>query len=185
MFYIYELLTTFLGAVAAPLVISDSDFGPEQIVPAAPVPALHPCITYAFVHAKHLKSITRVQIASRFLHWNTRDIARSRFAAKRQREVSCHVYSNRKSETGFEREWCCVSTFFRWRMVAWFNLVSMVHLSIGSMVQRYKSDPEKRPGRSGRSLGRSWIVLVGWVAQVAKNYHIRQELFRPPTSLEC
>ena len=31
----YELLTTFLGAVAAPLLISDSDFGPEQIVPAA------------------------------------------------------------------------------------------------------------------------------------------------------
>ena len=34
-------------------------------------------------------------------------------------------------------------------------------LSIGSMVQRYKSDSEKRPGRSGRSLGRSSIVLVG------------------------
>ena len=29
------------------------------------------------------------------------------------------------------------------------------HLSIGSMVQRYKSDSENRPGRSGRSLGRS------------------------------
>ena len=34
-------------------------------------------------------------------------------------------------------------------------------LSIGSMVQRYKSDSEKRPGRSGRWLGRSSIVLVG------------------------
>ena len=56
------------------------------------------------------------------------------------------------------------------------------HLSIGSMVQRYKSDSEKRPGRSGRSLGRSRIVLLGWVAQVD---HIRQELFRPLTSLEC
>ena len=29
------------------------------------------------------------------------------------------------------------------------------------------------------------VWLVGWVAQVAKNYHIRQELFRPPISLEC
>ena len=28
-------------------------------------------------------------------------------------------------------------------------------LSIGSMVQGYKSDSEKRPGRSGRSLDRS------------------------------
>ena len=66
----YELLTTFLGAVAAPLLISDSDFGSKQIAPAAPVPALYPCITYAFLHEKHsiLKSITRVQIASRFLH---------------------------------------------------------------------------------------------------------------------
>ena len=42
------------------------------------------------------------------------------------------------------------------------------HLSIGSMVQRYKSDSEKRPGRSGRSLGRSWIVLVGWIAKLIK-----------------
>ena len=42
-------------------------------------------------------------------------------------------------------------------------------LSIGSMVQRYKSDSEKRPDRSGRSLDRSSIVLVGWVAQVDKN----------------
>ena len=82
--YRYELLTTFLGVVAAPLLISDSDFGSEQIVPArwdhlvpragigaaaaAPVPALHPCITYAFLHEKHskFKSITRVQIAYRF-----------------------------------------------------------------------------------------------------------------------
>ena len=53
------------------------------------------------------------------------------------------------------------------------------------MVQSYKSALEKRPGRSGRSLCRLWIVLVGWVAQVDKNYHIRQELFRPPISLEC
>ena len=35
-------------------------------------------------------------------------------------------------------------------------------LSIGSMVQRYKSDSEKRPGRSGRSS----IVLVGsWLGR--------------------
>ena len=57
------------------------------------------------------------------------------------------------------------------------------HLLIGSIVQSYKSDSEKRPGRSGRSLCRLLIVLVGWVAQVDKNYHIRRELFRPPTSL--
>ena len=88
--------------------ISDSDLGSEQIVPArwdnlvpragtgaaatAPVPALHPCITYAFLHEKHskFKSITRVQIASRFLHWNTRDIARSRFAGETPaRSVTC------------------------------------------------------------------------------------------------
>ena len=36
----YELLTTFLGAVAAPLLISDSDFGSEQIVPAHSGPAV-------------------------------------------------------------------------------------------------------------------------------------------------
>ena len=48
-YVLYEFLTTFLGAVAAPLLISDSDFGSEQIVPAAPVPALHLCITYAFL----------------------------------------------------------------------------------------------------------------------------------------
>ena len=41
-------------------------------------------------------------------------------------------------------------------------------LSIGSMIQRYKSGSAKRPGRSGRSLDRSSIVLVGWVAQVDK-----------------
>ena len=82
----YELLTTFLGAVVTPLLIgvSDSDFGSEQIIPAAPVSALHPSITYAFLHEKYskLKSITRVQIASRFLHWNTRNIPRSHFAGE-------------------------------------------------------------------------------------------------------
>ena len=112
----YELLTTFLGAVAAPLLISDSDFGSEQIFPAAPVPALHPCITYAFLHEKHskLKSITRVQMAFRFLHWNTRDIARSRFAGKAP-ATKCRVHSNGKNEARFEREWCFISTLFRWR----------------------------------------------------------------------
>ena len=84
----YELLTTFLGAVAAPLLISDSDFGSGvnclSALGTILVPALHPCITYAFLHEKHskLKSIIRVQIASCFLHWNTRDIARSRFAGE-------------------------------------------------------------------------------------------------------
>ena len=140
-YVLYDLLT-FLGAVAAPLLISDSDFGSEQIVPAAPVPALHPCITYPFLHAKHSKSITRVQIESRFLHWNTRGIAHSCFAAKRQREVS-RVFQRKKRDGNASD--------------AMFLSFSdgENHLSIGSMVQRYKSDPEKRPGRSGRSLGRS------------------------------
>ena len=65
----YELLTVFLGAVAALLSISDSDFGSEHIV-LAPVRALHPCICIVFLHYKYfkLKSITRIQIVSRFLH---------------------------------------------------------------------------------------------------------------------
>ena len=119
--YRYELLTTFLGAVAAPLLISDSEFGSEQIAPArwdhlvpragtgaaaeAPVPALHPCITYAFLHEKHskFKSITRVQIASRFLDWNKHDIARWRFAGETPaRSVTC--IPTEKNETRFERE---------------------------------------------------------------------------------
>ena len=109
-----ELLTTFLGAVAAPLLISDSDFGSEQIVPTSPVSALYSCIihTYVFLHEKYskLSSITRVQIASRFLHWNTRDIARSRFASKTPaRSVTCIQTEKAR------REWCCVSTIFRWR----------------------------------------------------------------------
>ena len=60
------------------------------------------------------------------------------------------------------------------------------HLSIGSMVQKYKSDSEK-PTRSVGSVARSVVNRVGrlgWVAQVDKNYHIRQELFCPPTSLK-
>ena len=111
--YRYELLTTFLGAVAAPLLISDSDFGSEQIVPArwdhlvpragtgaaaaAPVPALHPCITYAFLHEKHskFKSITRVQIAPRFLDWNTvldKSIRRLVHSAAGVRELKISMY---------------------------------------------------------------------------------------------
>ena len=44
----------------------------------------------AFLHAKHSKSITRVQIASCFLPWNTRDTARSRFAGETPaRNVTC------------------------------------------------------------------------------------------------
>ena len=109
----YELLTTFLGAVAAPLLISDSDFGSEQIVSTAPVSAMYPCIiVYVFLHEKHFKlsSITRVQIASRFLHWNTRDISRSRFASKTPaRSVTCIPTEKAR------QEWCCVSTIFRWR----------------------------------------------------------------------
>ena len=68
--------------------------------------------TYVFLHEKHskLSSITRVQIASRFSHWNTRDIARSRFASKTPaRSVTC-IQTEKAG-----REWCCVSTIFRWR----------------------------------------------------------------------
>ena len=160
--YRYELLTTFLGAVAALLLISDSDFGSEQIVPArwdhlvpragtgaaaaAPVPALHPCITYEFLHEKHskFKSITHVQIASRFLDWNTRDIARWRFAGETPaKSVTCITTEKAK------RDWNASDAVF----LPFSDGEN--HLSIGSMVQRYKSDSEKRPGRSGRSLGRS------------------------------
>ena len=159
----YELLATFLGDVAAPLLISDSDLGSEQIVPArwdnlvpragigaaatAPVPALHPSITYAFFHGNHskFKSITRVQIASRFLHWNTRDIARSRFAGETPaRSVTCILTEKAKRDLNASD-----AVFLP------FSDGGENHLSIGSMVQRYKSDSEKRPGRSGRSLGRS------------------------------
>ena len=113
---------------------------------AAPVPALHPCITYAFLHEKHskLKSIIRVQIASRFLHWNTRDIARSRFAGETPaRSVTC--IPKEKARRDLNASDAVFLPFSDGEN----------HLSIGSMVQRYKSDSEKRPGRSGRSLGRS------------------------------
>ena len=153
----YELLTSFLVAVAAPFLISDSDFGSEQIVPvvptvgtgtaaAAPVPALHPCITFAFLHEKHskFKSIIRVQIVSRFLHWNTRDIARSRFTGETPaRSVTCIPTEKAKRDLNASD-----AVFLPFSD-------GENHLSIGSMVQRYKSDSEKRPGRSGRSLGRS------------------------------
>ena len=90
--------------------------------------------------------------------------------AKRQREVS-RVFK-RKKRDGSDAVFLPFSD-------------GESQLSDGSMVQRYKSDSEKRPGRSGWSLDRSSIVLVGWVGQVDKNYHIREELFRPTTSLEC
>ena len=153
--YRYEVLTTFLGAVAATLLISDSDFGTEQIVPArwdhlvprggtgaaaaAPVPALHPCITYAFLHEKHskFKSITRDQIAFRFLDWNTRDIARWRFAGETPaRSVTCIPTEKAKRDLNASD-----AVFLPFSD-------SENHLSIGSMVQRYKSDSEKRPARS-------------------------------------
>ena len=94
-------------------------------------------------HSK-LKSITRVKIASRFLHWNTRDIARSRFAGETP-----------------ARSGTCIPTEKARRELNVNDAVFLTfsdgesHLSIGSMVQRYKSDSEKRPGRSGRSLDRS------------------------------
>ena len=150
-----------LGAVAAPLLICDSNFGSEQTVPArwdnlvpsagtgvaaaAPVPNLDPCIIYAFLHEKHskLKSITRVQIASRFLHWNTRDIARSRFAGETPaRSVTCIPTEEARRDLNASD-----AVFLPFSD-------GENHLSIGSMLQRYKSDSEKRPGRSGRSLGR-------------------------------
>ena len=57
------------------------------------------------------------------------------------------------------------------QLVAWFKDTRVTQKSVPV-------------GRVGRSVGRE-SVLVGWVAQVDNNYHIRQELFRPPTSLEC
>ena len=147
------MLAIFLRAVAAPLLISDSDFGSEQIVPVHwdnLVPSagtgLDPCIIYAFLHEKHskLKSITRVQIASRFLNWNIRDIARSRFAGETPaRSVAC--IPTEKARRDLNASDAVFLPFSDGEN----------HLSIGSMVQRYKSDSEKRPGRSGRSLGRS------------------------------
>ena len=128
-YVLYELLTSFLGAVAAPLLISDSDFGSEQIVPAAPVSALHPCITYAFLHEKYskLKSITRVQIASRFLHWNTRIIARSRFAGETPaRSVTCIPTEKARRELNVSD-----AVFLPFSD-------GESQLSIGSMVQRYQ-----------------------------------------------
>ena len=50
----YELLTTFPGAVAAPLLISDSAFGSEQIVPTAPVSALYPCIIHTYSYMRNI-----------------------------------------------------------------------------------------------------------------------------------
>ena len=58
------------------------------------------------------------------------------------------------------------------QLVAWFKDTRVTQKSIPV-------------GRVGRSVGRQscWSVH-GWVAQVDKNYHIRQELFRPTTSLD-
>ena len=130
----------------------------------------------AFLHAKHSKSITRVQIASRFLPWNTRDTARSRFAGETPaRSVTCIPTEKGRRELNVSD-----AVFLPFSD-------GESQLSIGSMVQRYKSDQKSAPiGRVGRSVGREscWSVH-GWVAQVDKNYHIRQELFCPTTSLEC
>ena len=56
------------------------------------------------------------------------------------------------------------------------------HLSIGSMVQKYKSDSEKRPGRS---VSRESCWSVGSLKLIKIIIPIRQALFCPPTSLEC
>ena len=99
-----------------------------------------------------MKSITRVQIVSRFLHWNTRDIARSRFAGETPaKSVTCIPMEKARRDLNASD-----AVFLHFSDVE-------NHLSIGSTVQSYKSDSEKLPGRSGRSLGRSCIVLVGWV----------------------
>ena len=80
-----------------PLLISESDFGSEQIVPAAPVSVLLPSITYAFWHEKHSKlnhhsRSNRVSL----LHWNTSDIDLSRFAGETpERSVTCIPTENR------------------------------------------------------------------------------------------
>ena len=59
------------------------------------------------------------------------------------------------------------------QLVAWFKDTRVTQKSVPV-------------GRVGGSVGHQscWSVH-GWVAQVDKNYHIRQELFRPTTSLEC
>ena len=148
------MLTTFLGAVAAPLLISDSDFGSEQIVPVRwdnLVPSagtgLDPCIIYAFLHEKHSKLKKKHHSHSNrvsLLHCNIRDIARSRFAGETPaRSVTC--IPTEKARRDLNASDAVFLPFSDGEN----------HLSIGSMVQRYKSDSEKRPGRSGRSLGRS------------------------------
>ena len=58
-----------------------------------------------------------------------------------------HVYSNGKARRDLNASDAVLLTFS--------DDVGENHLSIGSMVQKYKSDSEKRPGRSVRSLGRS------------------------------
>ena len=113
----YELLTTFLGAVATPLLISDSEFGSEQIFPAAPVPALHPCIRYiciltweTFQIKNNYSRSNGVSLFALEYTWHCSLAFRRRNASEK-----CRVYSNGKNEARFEREWCFVSPFFRWR----------------------------------------------------------------------
>ena len=102
----------------------------------------------AFLHAKHSKSISRVQIASCFLPWNTRDTARSRFAGETPaRSVTCIP-----TEKG-RRELNVSDAVF----LPFSNGESQ--LSIGSMVQRYKSDPKS--ARSVESVARSVVNRVG------------------------
>ena len=159
----YELLATFLGAVASPLLISDSDFGSEQIVPAAPVLARHPCImsktrTYICILAwetfqikKYHSRSNRVLLFALEYTWHCSLAFRRRNASEK-----CHVYSNGKSETRFQREWCCVSIFFRWRktFVNWYH---------GSKIQERLRKASRSVGsvaRVGRSVGRKscWSV---------------------------
>ena len=143
-----------LGSVTAPLLISDSDFGSEQIVPAAPVLALHPCITYTFWHEKHskLKHLSRSNRVSLFAleyTWHCSLAFRRRNASEK-----CQVYYNGNSETG-DVIWT--------RVMLCFYLFSdgENHLSIGSMVQRYLQEWLRKASRSVRSVARSVVDRVG------------------------
>ena len=105
-----------------------------------------------FLHEKNskLKSITHVQMASRFLHWNTRDIARSRFAGETPaRSVGC-IPTEKKTRRDLNESDALFLPFSGGEN----------YLSIGSMVQRYKIDSEKRPWSVG-SVARSVVNRVG------------------------
>ena len=109
--------------------------------------------TYVFLHEKHskLSSITRVQIASRFLHWNTRDIARSRFAGETPaRSVTCIPTEKARRDLNASD-----AVFYHFQMakticqlVAWFKDTRVTQKSVPV-------------GRVGRSVGRELCWSVG------------------------